>query len=76
MKHELTIVYEKGENGWWIATALEIPGGFSQGKTLDEARENVLDAIRELMLSNREQVETEIQGKEGVVREQVVLELT
>jgi predicted RNase H-like HicB family nuclease len=34
----LAIIYEKGEDGWCIATIPEIPGAFSQGKTKAEAR--------------------------------------
>lgn len=45
----LTIIYEKGEDGFWIATIPEVPGAFSQGKTKKEARENALDAMVELM---------------------------
>jgi len=54
MPTELTIIYEKGTDGWWIATVAEVPGAFSQGKTREEARENVLDALNELMLARRE----------------------
>ena len=32
----------------------EVPGAFSQGKTREEARENVLDALIELMTARRE----------------------
>ncbi len=54
MSGQLTIIYERGEDGWWIATIPEIPGAFSQGKTKKEARENALDAMNELMLARRE----------------------
>lgn len=47
---ELTIVYEQGEDGWVIASIPEVAGVLSQGTTREEARENVLDALR-LMLS-------------------------
>jgi predicted RNase H-like HicB family nuclease len=47
----LTVVYEEGESGWVIARIREVPAAMSQGRTLDEARENVLDALRELVLS-------------------------
>jgi predicted RNase H-like HicB family nuclease len=47
---DLTIVYEPGEEGWVIATIPEVAGVFSQGRTRDEARANVIDALR-LMLS-------------------------
>ncbi len=47
---ELTIVYEQGEDGWVIASIPEVAGVHGQGKTREEARENVIDALR-LMLS-------------------------
>jgi predicted RNase H-like HicB family nuclease len=46
----LTIVYEEGEDGWVIASIPEISGVYSQGRTREEARTNVIDALR-LMLS-------------------------
>ena len=46
----LTIVYEEGDDGWVVASIPEIAGVFSQGKSRDEARSNVIDALR-LMLS-------------------------
>lgn len=75
MKHEFTVVFERGDGNWWIATALEIPGAFSQGKTIDEAREMLMDAIRELMLAEREQAESELAGKANLIRETVTLEI-
>lgn len=47
---DLTIVYEDGEDGWVIASIPEVKGVHSQGRTRDEARANVIDALR-LMLS-------------------------
>jgi predicted RNase H-like HicB family nuclease len=47
---DLTIVYEPGEDGWIIASIPEVAGVFSQGRTREEARETVLDALK-LMLS-------------------------
>ena len=47
---DLTIVYEPGEDGWIVVPIPEVPGVFSQGRTRDEARENVIDALR-VMLS-------------------------
>jgi predicted RNase H-like HicB family nuclease len=51
---QLTIIFERGESGWWVATIPEVPGAFSQGRTREEARENVLDALTELMAARRE----------------------
>lgn len=47
----LTITYdEPDEDGWIVARVVEVPGAMSQGRTPEEARENVLDALR-LMLA-------------------------
>ena len=75
MKHEFTAVFERGDGDWWIATALEIPGAFSQGKTIDEARKMLTDAIQELMLAEREQAEIELAGKPNLIRETLSLDL-
>ncbi len=47
---QLTIVFEHGDDGWVIASIPEVPGAMSQGRTRDEARANVIDALQ-LMLS-------------------------
>ena len=50
-KLRLTIAYEEpDEEGWIVARVVEVPGAISQGRTRQEARENVVDALR-LMLS-------------------------
>jgi predicted RNase H-like HicB family nuclease len=47
---DLTILYEQGDDGWTVASIPAVPGVLSQGRTRDEARDNVLDALA-LMLS-------------------------
>ncbi|HEX9782550.1 MAG TPA: type II toxin-antitoxin system HicB family antitoxin [Opitutaceae bacterium] len=54
MPEELTIIFERGDSGRWVATIPEVPGAFSQGNTRAEARANVLDALNELMAARRE----------------------
>jgi predicted RNase H-like HicB family nuclease len=49
-KLDLTIIYEGDEDGWIVASIPAVPGALSQGRTREEARENVLDALA-LMLS-------------------------
>jgi predicted RNase H-like HicB family nuclease len=50
----MTIIFEPGDSGWFVATIPEVPGAFSQGKSREEARANVLDALNELMTARRE----------------------
>ena len=36
------------EGEWWVAWTEDVPGALTQGKTLAEARENLVDAVREI----------------------------
>lgn len=45
----LTILFDEVEDGWIVASVPEVPGAHSQGKSKDEARENVLDALAGLL---------------------------
>lgn len=48
---QFTIQYEQpDEDGWIVARVLQAPGAMSQGRTREEARANVIDALR-LMLA-------------------------
>lgn len=73
MSEPFTALYERTE-GWWVATCPEIPGAITQGRTLDEARFMLRDAIKELGAARREKAERELTdaGSE-VVREPLVL---
>ena len=45
----VTIVYEPGEEGWVVASIPEVPGAHSQGRTREDARANVIDALRGIL---------------------------
>ena len=50
-KLRMTIAFEEpDEDGWIVAQVVEVPGAISQGRTREEARHNVVDALC-LMLS-------------------------
>lgn len=49
----LSVVYEPVENGWVQARIEGIPEVITAGRTKDEARELVVDALREYLLSIR-----------------------
>jgi len=57
MELTLTAVYEEvpeSEGGGYIAYAEELPGANTQGDTLEEARDNLRDAIEMVLEANRE----------------------
>ena len=45
----VTIVYAQGDDGWIVASIAEVPGANSQGQTREEARANVIDALRGIL---------------------------
>ena len=45
MKRFFTLEYWADE-GWFVGKLKEIPGVFSQGETLDELKDNIVDAYR------------------------------
>ena len=50
-KLRLTIAFDDpDEEGWIVARVIEVPDTLSQGRSREEARANVIDALR-LMLS-------------------------
>jgi predicted RNase H-like HicB family nuclease len=58
----LTITYdEPDEDGWIVARVVQVPGAISQGRTREDARENVIDALR-LMLAPDD--DTDVAGSE------------
>ena len=40
-----TVTYEHDEDGWWVADVPEVPGCHTQGRTIEQARERILDAL-------------------------------
>ena len=69
MESTFTAIFEKVD-GWFIGYAEELPGANSQGKTLEEARENLREAIELILISNRELTEEGLSGKE-FIREEI-----
>jgi predicted RNase H-like HicB family nuclease len=68
---KFTAVFEQ-DGEWWIGYLEELPGANTQGRTLEEARENVKDAVRLLIKANRELTRRELQGK-TIIREELVV---
>ena len=63
----LTAVFEQVPEGY-VAFVEELPGANAQGKTLDEARENLREAVDLVIEANRQISEELIRGK-SVIRE-------
>ena len=53
MKNEFTAIIEQ-DGEWYIAYCPEIPGANGQGKTKDDVRENLAEAIALILEDRRE----------------------
>ncbi|MCX6271808.1 MAG: type II toxin-antitoxin system HicB family antitoxin [Bacteroidetes bacterium] len=60
---KLTAVFEPAEEGGFLAYVEEIDGINSQGTTLEEARENLIDAIDLMFEENRSETEKKPNSK-------------
>lgn len=49
---KFTAVIEKGENGWLVGLVEEIPAALAQGKTVEELKTNLLDALKLILEVN------------------------
>ena len=64
-----TAIYQKVPEGY-IAFVEELPGANTQGATLQEARENLQEAIAMVLEANRTLSEESLQGQ-AIIREPI-----
>ena len=67
---ELTAVFRKDDAGGFVAFVEALPGANTQGETLEEARENLREAVALIIESNRFLAEQAI-GNAEVIRERL-----
>jgi predicted RNase H-like HicB family nuclease len=71
MEVKFTAVFRKVSEGY-IGFVEELPGANTQGATLDEARENLLEAVQLVLEANRLLSEESLEGQE-VIREPLLI---
>jgi predicted RNase H-like HicB family nuclease len=67
----LTAIFQKVPEGY-IGFVEELPGANTQGESLEEARENLTEAIELVLEANRALAEETIKGQD-VIRERITL---
>jgi len=66
-----TAIFEK-RNDWWIGYVEELPGANTQGRTIEEARENLKEAVRLIIEANREITQKQV-DKNDTIREDLIV---
>jgi predicted RNase H-like HicB family nuclease len=69
----LTAIYEEADEGGYIGYIAELPGANTQGETLDEVRENLLEAVQMILDANREESEKRLAKNTKVTKESLTL---
>jgi len=63
MHEKLTAVFKKSPYGY-VGYIEELPGANTQGETLEEAKENLVEAVKLVLEANRKMAEEELEGTE------------
>jgi predicted RNase H-like HicB family nuclease len=72
MKGTFTAVFQPADEGGYVAWVEELPGANTQGETLEEARENLKEAIQLILEVNRE-LALENVDENVAIREEIVV---
>ena len=72
MTRAFTAVYQPASEGGFIAFVEELPGANTQGETLEEARENLREAVELILEVNRELALQDI-DESSVIRETLLV---
>ncbi len=65
-----TVYEERGK--WLVAYVEELPGANTQGKTLEEAKENLKEAVQLILEANRKIAERTGAGRK-IIREELII---
>lgn len=53
---EFNVIIEKDEDGWYVASVPEIPGCYTQGKTIQQVLERIKEAISVCIEADGEEI--------------------
>jgi predicted RNase H-like HicB family nuclease len=54
--NKLRVIFERDEDNWWVARIPSLPGALTQGKSIDQARTRIREALS-LFINNADTVE-------------------
>jgi len=60
MNNNLTLIVNETKDGWFIGQVAEIPEAMSQGKSLEELRKNIIDALKLALSIRKDEAKKEI----------------
>ena len=67
-KMNYTAIIEKSEDGFYVGQVQEMPEAIAQGITIDELKQNLLDALKLVIDYQREQTLSQYKGRKIIRR--------
>ncbi len=67
-KIDYTAIIEKSNDGWYVGQIQEIPEAIAQGKTIEELKKNLIDALELVIDYHREQTTNRYHGRKYIKR--------
>lgn len=64
----ITAIIEKSLDGWLVGQIEEFPEVISQGKTIEELKSNLMDALKFEMEIRREKTQEQYKGRKTIRR--------
>jgi len=65
---EYTAIITEIEDGWYMGQCEQIPGAMTQGRTIEEAKENLKDAINLMLEDERDDFRKEHRAEKFIRR--------
>lgn len=63
-----TAIIEKSEDGYYVGQVQEMPEAIAQGTTIDELKQNLIDALQLVIDYQREQTLSQYKGRKIIRR--------
>ena len=60
---QYTAIIQKTEDGWYIGQCEQIPGALTQGKTIEEVKENLKEAIQLVLETEKDLCKEQYRGE-------------
>jgi len=67
-KINYTAIIEKSDDGYYVGQVQEIPEAIAQGKTIEELKQNLMDALQLIIDYHREHTISQYQGRKFIRR--------
>lgn len=72
-KMQLTILVEKGGDGWFVGQLQEFPQVASQGKTISELKDNLKDALKLFLDYQKDKIHPDMPENE-IIKKTLIFE--